>query len=62
MTDPNRPEPTRPFKRKNFARIYSACKGETLTDKGVPAERCEKCGVVSKKKECQFCHTKREEK
>ena len=60
MTDPNRPEPAKPFKPKNFRRIFASCKGETLTDKGVrKAEPCKGCGLWSKKKVCRFCGTER---
>ena len=58
MTDANRPEPTKPLKPKNYARIYGSCKGERYSD-GVKSKRCEHCGVVSKKKKCQFCGTER---
>ncbi len=61
MTDnPNRPEPTKTFKPKNYARIFGSCKGERWVDDGVKTfKACKKCGVVSKKKKCQFCGTER---
>ena len=59
MTDANRPEPTKPLKTKNYARIYGSCKGERYSD-GLTSKRCEKCGVVSKKKICPFCFHGRE--
>ena len=48
----------KPLKPKNFARIYGSCKGERFSD-GLASKRCEKCGVVSRKKICQFCGHKR---
>ncbi len=41
-------------KSKNFARIYSSCKGERLSD-GKPNRQCAKCGLVSKKAKCPGC-------
>ena len=56
--DENRPEPKKPFKPKNWARIYSSCKGERYSD-NVKSAPCKRCGVVSKKKKCQFCGEER---
>ena len=58
MTDTNRPEQTKPLKPKNYARIYGSCKGERYSD-NVKWAPFEKCGVVSKKRTCQFCGHKR---
>ncbi len=61
MTDANLPEPTKPRKQKNFAAINGACKMAKLSD-GLTAKPCEKCGTVSKLRECPFCRTKRGKK
>ena len=61
MANENRPDPLKPRTPKNYARIFGSCKGERYSD-GVKARPCEKCGVVSKKKKCQFCGTERGKK
>lgn len=52
--DPNRPESSGKYKRKNFARINASCKGNKLSDGKPPAE-CLKCGTSHKMKICPVC-------
>ena len=52
--NPARPEWRGKRKAKNFARIYSSCKGARLSD-GKPPRECAKCGLVSKKEKCPGC-------
>ena len=54
MSNNTRPEYTKPRKPKNWPHVFGSCKGERFSD-GVKAAPCAKCGVVSKKKKCQFC-------
>ena len=61
MSDENRPEPAKPLKPKNYARIFGSCKGERFSD-NVKWAPCKKCGVMSRKKKCQFCGTERGKK
>lgn len=52
--DPNRPEWRGKTKRKNFARINAACKGNKVSG-GKPWAKCGKCGTHHKFAACELC-------
>lgn len=61
--DPNRPEPTKPFKSKNWKHIHGSCKLNTLTDEGVKKKwQCPGCGMWSQKAKCPSCGVERPKK
>ena len=61
MTQQPTEAPAKKRKHKDFAQINGNCKMAKLSD-GLSAKECKGCGVVSKLRECPFCHTKRGKK